>query len=50
MTEARRKAGLKKHGEMGADSWPLPLVSGHVYPSLGLFFMVGAMEQCVNAT
>lgn len=26
------------------------VLSGHVYPSLGLFFMVGAMEQCVNAT
>ena len=26
------------------------VLSGHVYPCLGLFFMVGAMEQCVNAT
>lgn len=26
------------------------VLSGHVYPSLGLFSMVGATEQCVNAT
>lgn len=25
------------------------VVLRHVYPSLGLFSMVGAMEQCVNA-
>ena len=45
------KAGLKKHGEMRADFWSLVgVVSRHVYPSFSLFSMVGAMEQCVNAT
>lgn len=44
------RAGLK-HGEMRADFWSLVgVVSRHVYPSFGLFSMVGAMEQCVNAT
>lgn len=46
-----KKAGLKKHGEMRADFWSLlDVVSRHMYPSFGLFSMVGAMEQRVNAT
>lgn len=52
LKKKKKKAGLKKHGEMRADVlvFFVGVVSRHVYPSFGLFSMVGAMEQCVNAT
>lgn len=47
------KKGWSKEAWRNESRFLAPFVGvvlRHVYPSLGLFSMVGAMEQCVNAT